>query len=80
VIEHLPAELRDRFTEMREVDLSVQSEWFEKMPMVADNMLEERLSHTSAVKGKEEPCQKLAGSSVFLLKTVTISKKKPSSM
>ena len=25
VIEHLPAELRDRFTEMREQDLSVQS-------------------------------------------------------
>ena len=26
VIEHLPQELRDRFTEMREMDLSVQSE------------------------------------------------------
>ncbi len=26
VIEHLPAELRDRFTEMREMDLSVQSQ------------------------------------------------------
>jgi hypothetical protein len=25
VIEHLPQELRDRFTEMREMDLSVQS-------------------------------------------------------
>ena len=27
MIEHLPAELRDRFTEMREMDLSVQSEY-----------------------------------------------------
>lgn len=27
VIEHLPQELRDRFTEMREMDLSVQS-WY----------------------------------------------------
>ena len=27
VIEHLPAELRDRFTEMREQDLSVQSKF-----------------------------------------------------
>lgn len=28
VIEHLPQELRDRFTEMREMDLSVQSKCF----------------------------------------------------
>ena len=28
VIEHLPSGLRDRFTEMREMDLSVQSEYF----------------------------------------------------
>lgn len=27
MIEHLPQELRDRFTEMREMDLSVQSEY-----------------------------------------------------
>lgn len=27
VIEHLPQELRDRFTEMREMDLSVQSKF-----------------------------------------------------
>lgn len=27
VIEHLPQELRDRFTEMRELDLSVQSKF-----------------------------------------------------
>lgn len=32
VIEHLPQELRDRFTDMREMDLSVQSmfEWMHK--------------------------------------------------
>lgn len=30
VIEHLPQELRDRFTEMREMDLSVQSEYKQK--------------------------------------------------
>jgi len=29
VIEHLPQELRDRFTEMREMDLQVQSENFQ---------------------------------------------------
>jgi hypothetical protein len=28
VIEHLPSELRDRFTELREMDLSVQSKIF----------------------------------------------------
>lgn len=27
MIEHLPQELRDRFTEMRELDLAVQSEY-----------------------------------------------------
>lgn len=31
VIEHLPQELRDRFTEMRELDLSVQSKFDEKI-------------------------------------------------
>lgn len=29
VIEHLPQELRDRFTDMRELDLSVQSKWYD---------------------------------------------------
>jgi len=32
MIEHLPQELRDRFTEMRELDLAVQSEWAKTIP------------------------------------------------
>lgn len=52
VIEHLPQELRDRFTEMRELDLSVQSKYnyfFLNFPfhlfVLSDNMdeLEKRV-------------------------------------
>lgn len=52
VIEHLPQELRDRFTEMRELDLSVQSkyDYFVNLPfqhfVFSDNMdeLEKRVN------------------------------------
>jgi len=36
VIEHLPQELRDRFTEMREMDLGVQSKNFSALLFITE--------------------------------------------